>query len=83
MLVLSRRIGEKIAVGNDVIIEVLSVSGEGIRLGIIAPKETAVHRYEVFVDIEEANRASETAVNEIEKSSLENLSAHFRSNQKK
>ena len=83
MLVLSRRVGEKIAVGNDVVIEVLSVSGEGVRLGIVAPKETPVHRYEVFVDIENANRAAESAVNEIGKSSLEHLAAHFRPNIKK
>ncbi|NNE97790.1 MAG: carbon storage regulator CsrA [Pyrinomonadaceae bacterium] len=83
MLVLSRRIGEKIAVGNDVVIEILSVSGEGVRLGIIAPKETSVHRYEVFVDIENANRAAEDAVNDIKKSSLKLLSAHFQAGQKK
>ena len=83
MLVLSRRTGEKIAIGNDVIIEVLSVSGEGVRLGIVAPKETSVHRYEVFVDIENANRAAERAVNEIKKSSLEQLSAHLLKNAKK
>lgn len=83
MLVLSRRNGEKVAIGNDVVIEVLSVSGEGVRLGIVAPKETSVHRYEVFVDIENANRAAETAVNEIENSSLEQLSAHFLTKPKK
>ena len=80
MLVLSRRVGEKIVIGNEIIIEVLAVSGEGIRLGIQAPKETSIHRYEVFAEIEEANQAAETALKEIEQTSLENLSAHFKKN---
>ncbi len=78
MLVLTRRVGEKIAIGNEVFIEILSVSGEGVRIGIEAPKETSIHRHEIFIEIEEANRAAEKALNEIEKSSLENLSAHFK-----
>ncbi len=83
MLVLSRRAGEKIAIGNEVVIEILSVSGEGVRIGIEAPKETSVHRYEVYIDIEKANRAAETALTEIEQASLENLSAHFNPTQEK
>lgn len=82
MLVLSRRVGEKIVIGNEVVIEVLSVSGEGIRLGITAPRETSVHRYEVFAEIEEANRAAEAAINEIGQNALENLSALLRDKQK-
>ncbi len=58
MLVLSRRIGEKLVIGNGIIVEVLSVSGEGVRLGIVAPRETSVHRYEVFEEIERANCAA-------------------------
>ncbi len=78
MLVLSRRAGEKIVIGNEVTIEILSVNGEGVRLGIIAPKETSVHRYEVFAEIEEANQAAELVLCEIEQNSLENLSAHLK-----
>lgn len=82
MLVLSRRAGEKIVIGNEVIIEILSVSGEGVRLGITAPRETSVHRYEVYAEIEAANHAAETAVGAIEQSALENLSALLRDKQK-
>ena len=78
MLVLSRRSGEKIVIGNEIVIEILAVSGEGVRLGIQAPKETSIHRYEVFVEIEKANQAAENALQEIQQSSLENLSAHFK-----
>jgi carbon storage regulator len=82
MLVLSRRVGEKIVIGNEIFIEVLSVSGEGVRLGISAPENTSIHRFEVFAEIQAANQAADTVLDEIEKGALENLSAHFRTNQK-
>jgi carbon storage regulator len=78
MLVLSRRVGEKIVIGNEIVVEVLSVSGEGVRLGITAPRETSVHRHEVFAEIEAANRAAETVLDELEQTALENLAAHFK-----
>lgn len=81
MLVLTRRAGEKIVIGNEIVIEVLSVSGEGVRLGITAPRETSVHRYEVFAEIQEANRAAEAVLNEIGEAALENLSALVRKKQ--
>lgn len=82
MLVLSRRVGEKIVIGNEVFIEILSVSGEGVRLGISAPDKTSVHRFEVFAEIQEANRAAETVLEKIGKDALESLSAHVRTKQK-
>jgi carbon storage regulator len=82
MLVLSRRVGEKIVIGNEIFIEVLSVSGEGVRLGISAPESTSIHRFEVFAEIQAANQAADTVLDEIEKGALENLSAHLRINQK-
>lgn len=48
MLVLSRRIGEKITIGEDVTVIVLGAKGNQIRLGINAPKEVPVHREEIF-----------------------------------
>ncbi len=83
MLVLSRRVGEKIVIGNEIVIEILSVSGEGVRLGINAPRETSVHRYEVFAEIEAANQAAEAAVDEIGQNALENLSALLKRDQQK
>ena len=58
MLVLTRRVGEKLVIGNEVIVEVVSVSGEGVRLGITAPRETSVHRFEIFAEIQAANQAA-------------------------
>lgn len=48
MLVLSRKVGERIVVGDNVTITVVDVRGDKIRLGIEAPKEIPVHRQEVY-----------------------------------
>ena len=61
MLKLTRKVGEKVVVGNNVIIEVLSVNGRSVQLGICAPRETSVHRHEVFVEIEGQNRTANAA----------------------
>ena len=58
MLVLSRRPGESIMIGTDVVVTVLEVSGETVRIGVRAPREIAVHREEVFLALQEANRAA-------------------------
>ena len=58
MLVLTRLIGEKLVIGNEIVIEVLAVHGDNVKLGISAPRETSVHRYEVFAEIQAANRAA-------------------------
>lgn len=47
MLLLSRRIGEEVLIGDDVVVTVVEISGGRVRLGIIAPKEVAVDRREV------------------------------------
>ena len=83
MLVLTRRIGEKLVIGNEIEVEVLAVSGEGVRLGIVAPRETSIHRYEVFVEIQAANQAAEAASSIVAENVLESLSAHVRSERNK
>ena len=56
MLVLSRKIGEKIVISNDIVVTVLNVDGEQIKLGIDAPRNISVHRQEVYEDILRSNR---------------------------
>lgn len=56
MLVLSRREGQSIVIGGNVVVTVVSVRGDHVRLGIEAPRSVAVHRQEVAVAIESANR---------------------------
>lgn len=58
MLVLSRRVGESIVVGDDVTVTVLEVRGDVVRVGIDAPRSVRVHRAELLQDVETANRAA-------------------------
>ena len=48
MLILTRRVGEKLVIGDDVIVTVLGVKGHQIRVGIEAPREVQVHREEIY-----------------------------------
>jgi carbon storage regulator len=48
MLILTRRVGERVMVGDDVTVTVLGVKGNQIRVGIGAPKHVAVHREEIY-----------------------------------
>lgn len=52
MLILTRRIGETLMVGDNVSITVLGVKGNQVRIGVNAPKEVAVHREEIFQRIQ-------------------------------
>jgi carbon storage regulator len=58
MLVLTRRAGESVMVGDDVVITVLDIRGDVIRLGIEAPRSIQVHREEVYRELQAANRAA-------------------------
>ena len=55
VLVLGRGVGDAIMIGHDIRITVLVVSGDGVRIGIDAPSTVAVHREEVYLEIQEAN----------------------------
>jgi carbon storage regulator len=54
MLILTRRVGESLMVGDDVTITVLGVKGNQVRVGVNAPKDVAVHREEILNRIEDA-----------------------------
>lgn len=58
MLVLSRRPGESVVLGEDITITILEVRGDVVRVGIDAPRSLKVHRAELLAQLEESNRQS-------------------------
>ena len=53
MLILTRRVGETVVIGNDVDVTVLGVKGNQVRLGVKAPREVSVHREEIYKRIKD------------------------------
>jgi len=67
MLVLTRKVNEKIKIGDDIIISILEIGKGGVRVGIDAPKSVSVHRQEVYDKIQEENlKASQGLLSNIE-----------------
>lgn len=62
MLILSRRAGESLTIGDEITITVVGVNGNQIRLGITAPREVRVLREEIYRAMHEENRAAASAV---------------------
>ena len=56
MLILTRKSGESITIGDEIKIQVIEIKGKQVRLGIDAPKKFAIHREEVYIRIQEENR---------------------------
>jgi carbon storage regulator len=62
MLILSRRPGESLTIGDEITITVVGVSGNQIRLGIVAPRDVRVLREEIYRAMQEENRAAANAL---------------------
>lgn len=62
MLILTRKVGESIAIGDDIQVSVVEIKGTQVKLGIRAPIDVTVHREEIYLKIQEENRrASEVS----------------------
>jgi len=59
MLILTRRVGETLMIGDEVTVTVLGVKGNQVRIGVNAPKEVAVHREEIYDRIKREQEAGE------------------------
>jgi carbon storage regulator len=58
MLVLTRKLGESIAINDDIKIVVVQIKGRQVRLGIEAPRDTKIHREEIYIAIQDSNKAA-------------------------
>jgi carbon storage regulator len=61
MLILARRPGERVVIGDEILVTVMAVSGSTVRLGIEAPRGVSVYREEIWLAVKEENRAAAEA----------------------
>ena len=73
MLVLTRRAGESVIIGDDVVVTVLEARGDVIRIGIQAPRDVQVHREEVYRELQAANREAASPDEEAVKAVADSL----------
>ena len=65
MLVLTRKPGESVMIGDDIELTVISVSGEQVKIGINAPKYIDIHRKEIYVQIGNENKSASAGVTDL------------------
>jgi carbon storage regulator len=61
MLILTRRPGERVVIGDEILVTVMGVSGHTVRLGIAAPSGVPIYREEIWLAVREENRAAAAA----------------------
>jgi carbon storage regulator len=64
VLILTRRVGENVVIGDDIVVSIVEVRGDAVRIGIQAPRSVSVHREEVWLELRRANEAAAGADDE-------------------
>ncbi len=65
MLVITRKVGDRLQIGDDITVTLLEISGSSVRIGIDAPAEVAVYRHEILQAVQDENRAAAEATAEL------------------
>jgi carbon storage regulator len=78
MLVLKRRVGESVMIGDHIQIQVLGVEGDQIKLGFVAPKDVQILRQELYQGIVAENKAAKDQSGQLQQEDLLNLLKNFK-----
>jgi carbon storage regulator len=73
VLILTRRVGENVIVGDDIVISIIEVRGDAVRVGIEAPRSLSVHREEVWLELRRANAQAAASTDEAVDAAVEGL----------
>lgn len=79
MLVLTRKLGESIRIGDNIIVKIVDLDGRHVKLGIEAPKNVSVNREEIYDRIQKENREASKPIDV----NLQNFAQQFRKNEEK
>lgn len=83
MLVLTRKKGESIIIGDNIRLKIVSVEGDQVKLGIEAPRHIEIHRQEIYEAIERENRSAGEKKQAVNLQSLKDMAGHLKTESKK
>lgn len=78
MLVLRRKVGETVMIGNDIEVQILGIEGDQIKLGFMAPKDVQILRQELYEGIVAENLAAKDHTNQLQQDQILNLLKNFK-----
>ncbi|WP_055106057.1 carbon storage regulator CsrA [Paenibacillus ihumii] len=78
MLVLKRKLGESVMIGDQIQVQILGIEGDQIKLGFVAPKEVQILRQELYIGIASENNAAREQSNVIQPEQILNLLKNFK-----